>query len=105
MGQSSNTITHGLDLSVSQQLLQSMQSDHRTQMQALTEMHKSDMDAMRSEHESSDQKFSELFKDLSGFMKTGFMQMGDAMKQCQQMAAMTSESYMGQMGKLLPQIL
>ena len=105
MGQTSTTTTNGLDLSVSQQMLQSMQSDHRTQMQTLSEMHKSDMDAMRAEHASSDQKSSELFKDLTGFMKTGFMQMGDAMKQCQQMAAMTSESYMGQMGKLIPQII
>ena len=105
MGQTSTTTTTGLDLSASQQILQSMQSEHRTQTPTLSAIHKSDMDAMRAEHASSDQKFSELFKYLTGFMKTGFMQMGDAMKQCQQMAAMTSESYMGQMGKLIPQII
>jgi hypothetical protein len=105
MGQTSTNSTHGLDLSVSQQMLQSMQSDHRTQMQTLSEMHKADIDAMRAEHQASDAKFSEMFKDLTGFMKNSISEMSGVMKQCQQMSAMTTESYLGQMGKIIPHFL
>lgn len=105
MAGSSTTSTHGLDLSVSNQLLQTMQSDHRNQMNELSEMHKSDMDAMRADHESSDKKFAQMFSDITSFMRGTVGNMTQCMEQCQQMTAMTSQSFMGQMGKMIPQLL
>ena len=88
MGTSIST-QNGLD----QRLLDALENDH-----------KNDMAALQQDHAASDKMFSQMFSDVTSFMKTTVTSMQETQQQMQRMMASQSNDYFNSMSRVIPQL-
>lgn len=84
---------NGLDPQTSRQLIESMVKDRQSSMETL-----------QRDRESSDKRFSQMFSDVTSFMRTTVMSMQETQQQMQRMMTLQSSDYFSSMARITPRL-